>query len=68
MSSTNEENNKPNKFQQIYYQAAKYHAHPNNILIHLIFVPIITMASLKVLENISYLVVPFNLSYLLLLA
>ena len=59
-----------NKFQHYFYDYGRFHNNIVNILIHIIFVPTITISLLRMISNASkvYLESEFNLGWLIILA
>lgn len=58
---------KLNKFQRFYYDYARFHRNPVNVLIHILFVPILTFTMYKMVSyaSLNFFNLSFNLIYIL---
>jgi uncharacterized membrane protein YGL010W len=56
-----------NKFQKFFFDYGRYHRNPINILIHLIFIPLITLTFFLMFDHLSFkvLTLKFNIFYII---
>lgn len=62
-----EDKSKLNKFQKFFFDYGRYHRNPVNIIIHLIFIPIITLTFFLMFDYLSFKILDlkFNIFYII---